>query len=195
MNTLVTLFLMFLKLSLFSFGGGYVMIPILLEELEKNGLATASELTEIVAIAGMSPGPVATNASVALGYKVAGFAGVLTAFLGIALPCALIVIFVASFFFKIYSHPKVQAVLYGLRPVITGIILYAAGSIALKNGIVAADPARYIHSGINWIIQGVHLVEVKSLIIAVAVFILLKKTRIHPLWLILGGGGLGILLF
>ena len=171
------------------------MFPILMNELERNKMATVSEMTDIIAIAGMSPGPVAVNAAVGLGYKVAGFPGVVAAFLGIAVPCAVIVTLVASFFFKIYKHPMVRSILNVLRPIITGIIFYAATGIALKNGIVNAAENTVIEKGWNVFVHGNQLFEIKSLILAVAAFFLLLKTRIHPIFIILGSGLLGIVLF
>ncbi len=191
---LIQLFLMFAKLSLFSFGGGYVMIPIMLQELEKNKWATAADVTDIVALAGMSPGPVAVNAAVGLGYKVAGLGGVIAAFLGIAVPCAVVVILVAMFFFKVYDHPMVKGALYGLRPVITGIIIYAAVKIAIKNGIVAAHEG-IIESGININYGAIQLFEVKSIIMALIAFFVLTRTKTHPIFVIISAGVLGILLF
>jgi len=195
MSLLIKIFLMFAKLSLFSFRGGYVMFSMLIQEIENNKLINIRDLPDIIAIAGMSPGAVAVNAAVGLGFKAAGIQGVIAAFLGIAVPCALIVILVATFFFKIYNHPKVSAALYGLKPVITGIIFYAAVKIALGKGIVAAASNNIIEDGVNFSIQGMHIFEVKSIIIAVLSFIILLKTRIHPIFVIITGGILGVLLF
>lgn len=195
MIMLIKLALMFSKLSLFSFGGGYVMIPIAMKELEANGWATVSELTDIVAIAGMSPGPVAVNAAVGLGYKVAGIKGLIAAFLGITVPTTILVIIVAAFFFKIYKHPKVKAAFYGLRPVITGIIIYAAVSFALKNGVIAASAGKTISSGYNIFFMGNHLFELKSLMIAAAAFFILIKTKTHPIFVIISSGILGTFIF
>lgn len=195
MEMLIKLALMFSKLSLFSFGGGYVMIPIAMKELEANGWATASELTDIIAIAGMSPGPVAVNSAVGIGYKVAGIKGVAAAFLGITLPTTILVIIVAVFFFRIYKHPKVKAAFYGLRPVITGIIIYAAVSFALKNNVVAAEAGKVIKSGYNIFFMGKHLFELKSVIITCLSFTVLIKTKIHPVFVIIGAGMLGALIF
>lgn len=192
---LIKLFLMFVKLSMFSFGGGYVMIPIMLQELEKNAWASAADVADVVAIAGMCPGPVAVNASVGIGYKVAGIKGVIAAFLGVALPCAIIVILVATFFFKVYKNPNVQYALYGLRPVITGIIFYASVKLALKNGMLFSAKNTLLSNGYNIMLKGQHLFEVKSILLALTSFILLTKTKIHPIVIIIGSGILGYILF
>jgi len=200
MSIMTTLFLMFAKLAAFSFGGGYVMIPIMMQELEKNQLIDPSKVTDVVAIAGMSPGPVAVNAAVGLGYYVSqlnnmGAWGILPAFLGIALPCAIIVIVVATFFFNVYKNKHIQAALYGLRPAIAGIVLYAAAKLAMTNGIFFSHIDKLIKTGYNIIISAHHIVEVKSLVIFAVTFILLAKSKIHPIFLIIASGIAGIFLF
>jgi chromate transporter len=192
---LFKLFIMFAKLCAFAFGGGYVMIPSLIKASETNGWATASELTDVIAIAGMSPGPVAINAAVGYGYKVAGFPGAVASLLGIAIPCAVIVIIVAAFFFKVYHYPKVQAALYGLRPVVTGIILYAAVSLAMKNSIIAASADKLIPHGIHIAALGHQLFEAKSLVITIVTFGILVRTKVQPILLIFAFGVLGVFIF
>ena len=195
MEILVGIFWLFAKLSLFSFGGGFVMVPPAIAEIEANHWATAAELTNTVAIATMAPGPVGVNLAVGLGYKVGGLPGAGAAFLGITLPTTVLVVFVALFFFKIYKHPLVSAAFYGLRPAITGIILYAAISLALKNGILFAANDRILDSGINVIFNGWHFFEAKSLVITAATFFLLAKNKLAPLVLILISGIIGIMVF
>jgi chromate transporter len=195
MGTLINIFLMFAKLSTFSFGGGYVMIPIMLSELERNGLASASQVTDIVAIAGMSPGPVALNAAVGLGYKVASFSGAFASALGILIPNCTIVILAASFFFKIYKSKYVTSAFYGLRPVVTGIILYAAVSFALKNSIIAANSDKLINSGYNFFLGGAHIFEVKSIVLVIAAYMTLLKTKVHPIAVIAISGTVGTIIF
>ncbi|MCX7841986.1 MAG: chromate transporter [Clostridia bacterium] len=194
MNLLFQLFFMFARLCTFAFGGGYVMFPSMIKASEQNGWGSASELTNIIAIAGMSPGPVAVNAAVGLGYKVAGVPGAIAACLGIAVPCAVIVVIVATFFFKAYNHPIVQYALNGLRPVITGIILYAGISIALKNGMLGTVPAACIQNGIYISLFG-GFFELKSLLIAAATFLILLKTKVQPVFIIAAAGFLGVFIF
>lgn len=200
MEIMIVLFTMFAKLAAFSFGGGYVMIPIMLQELEKNGLIDPAAVTDVVAIAGMSPGPVAVNAAVGLGYYVSklnnmGAWGILPAFLGIALPCTVIVIVVATFFFNVYKNSQVQAALYGLRPAIAGIVLYAAAKLAMSNGIVFSHIDNLIKAGYNIVIAGQHIAELKSFAIFAVTLILLTKTKLHPIFLIIASGLTGIILF
>ncbi len=192
---LFKLALLFAKLCVFAFGGGYVMIPIMLHELEANHWASVSELTDVVAIAGVSPGPIAVNAAIGLGYKVAGFPGAIAAFLGILIPNSLLVIVVAIFFFKICTHPRVKDMFYGLKPAIVGIILYAAASFALKNGILHPANGNLIKNGLNIALPGIYLFELKSVIIAALAFFVMFKTKVHPIFVIIASGIIGVLLF
>ena len=196
MSIFFIIFEIFFKLGFFSFGGGYVMIPMIERELTAKGIALMpQDIANITAIAGMSPGPVAVNAAVGFGYKVGGVLGMLSAALGVALPCAIIVVIVAAFFFKIYENKTVQSALYGLRPVITGIIAYAAINMAMKNGMLLSQIKDIPQKGWNFIAGGTHIFDVKSMVIAIGVFILLAKTKVHPIIIILSTGILGIFMF
>lgn len=175
MSAFFIMFLIFFKLSFFSFGGGYAMLPMIEQELLHYGITLQSQqITDITAVASMAPGPVAVNAAVAFGYQVGGIWGVVGAFLGVSIPCAIIVIVVATFFFKVYNNEYVQGALKGLRPVIVGIVAYAALNMAMKN-----------HLYTDW----------SGILIALAAFGLLLKTKVHPIAIILGSGVLGILLY
>ena len=63
----------FIKIGLFSFGGGYAMIPLIQREIESHGWLSASQFVDIIAIAEMTPGPIAVNSATFVGYKAAGF--------------------------------------------------------------------------------------------------------------------------
>lgn len=97
---LLDLFLTFLLIGFVSFGGGYAIIPMIQLEVERHGWMTSQELIDVIAVAGMSPGPIATNTAVFIGFHVAGFWGGATAALAMTLPSVLIVLLLASFFTK-----------------------------------------------------------------------------------------------
>lgn len=193
LSLLNTLFFMFFKLGFFSFGGGYAMIPLIENELLNRGISLTPEvISNVTAIAGISPGPVGVNASVAFGYQIAGFGGVLFSFMGIALPSLIIVIFVASIFRKVYSSKLFRWSLNGLRPIIVGIIAYGAVSMAIKNGMVFAT-TESINNGIY--LGNNMFFEMKSIILMVGALILLVKTKLHPVLLIMIGGLCGVMFF
>ena len=199
LEVLLKLFFLFAKISSFSFGGGYAAFPIILDSVAKNSWMSNSDIANILALAGMSPGPVAVNAAVGVGFKVAGIPGIAAAFLGITLPCAIIVIVVALFFFKVYKHPCARTILYILRPVITGIIIYTAIIYSLNNGILFPEvfktSGKMIEQGWYANLFQITFMEIKSVFLAFIAFVLLIKTKIHPIYMIASAGIFGILIF
>ena len=176
----VTLFLIFFKLGFFSFGGGYTMIPLVEQELLARGFELPPQvIPNTAAIAGVAPGPVGINLAIAFGYELAGLPGVVAAALGVMLPSLILVLLVAFFFKAVANSVYFRGMMTGLKPFVVGITLYAAISMALKNGMLGADLARTI----------------PSLAIAVVSFVLLLKTKLHPIILICGGAVVGLLLF
>ena len=84
--TILKLFLTFLKIGAFSFGGGYAMLPLIEKEIiEVHGWLTTKEFIDILAVVEMTPGPIAINSATFLGYKVAGFWGSVVATIGVVL--------------------------------------------------------------------------------------------------------------
>lgn len=124
------LFLTFLKIGTFTFGGGYAMIPLIQKEtVDKRGWITDSDILEIIAIAESTPGPIAINAATFVGFRVGGFLGALLATLGIILPSFLI-IFCISFVLKEFQSVKlVQQAFYGIRIAVLALIIKALWSM------------------------------------------------------------------
>lgn len=118
---IVLLFLTFLKVGAFTFGGGYAMIPIIQREVvDKRKWVTDNDILDILAISESTPGPISVNAATFIGFRVAGFFGSLFATLGLVLP-SFIIIFIISFFYKTFmSWTIVQAIFKGLS---VGVIL------------------------------------------------------------------------
>ena len=131
---ILILFLTFLKVGAFTFGGGYAMIPIIQKEVvEKRKWANNNDLLDILAISESTPGPISVNAATYIGYKVAGFWGSLFATLGLALP-SFIIIFVISYFYRTFmSWQIVQAAFKGLS--VGVIILLAMAVLKLKKAV------------------------------------------------------------
>ena len=106
------------------------MIPLMQQDLVGAGYMTLSEVTDMVAISQMTPGPVAVNAATFAGMRTFGVPGAVVATLGVVLPCALISMLVARFFFKAMDSQLVQGALYGMRPVVVSLITAATIAIA-----------------------------------------------------------------
>lgn len=122
---LITLFAVFFKIGLFSFGGGYAMLPMIYQDIGKFGFMQAREFSDIVALSQMTPGPIAVNAATYVGFKYAGFWGATSATIGVCMPSFILVLIIAAFFYKFKESKIVQALLSGIRPATVGMIASA----------------------------------------------------------------------
>lgn len=111
------LFLSFLQIGLFSFGGGYAAMPLIQGQVV-NGhhWLSMTEFTDLITISQMTPGPIAVNSATFVGIRIAGIPGALVATLGCILPSCLIVTLIASFYLKYRNLSVFQSVLATLRP-------------------------------------------------------------------------------
>lgn len=127
---LIKLFLSFLKIGLFSFGGGYAALALIQEQVvDINQWLSLNEFNDLITISQMTPGPIAINSATFVGTRIAGFPGAMAATFGCVLPSALIVGTI-SYFYKKYSDlDAISNVLYFLRPAIVSMILMAGISI------------------------------------------------------------------
>ncbi|MGI5822434.1 MAG: chromate transporter [Dethiobacteria bacterium] len=184
------LFLSFVKVGLFSFGGGYAMLPLIQSEVAARGWLHATELVDIIAIAEMTPGPIAVNAATYIGYRTAGFAGSIVATAGVSLPPIVLVLIIAGYFFKFRDQPVITMVFYGVRPAVTGLIIAAAVFIAeialVREKPVTLQALQFKPAAFLNITEG---------LIMLAVFIALLKFKLHPLLLIALAGLAGIVIW
>jgi chromate transporter len=186
------LFLTFSKVSVLGFGGGYAIIPLLMAETDQHHWIVAGQMLDTIAIAAMSPGPVAANAAIGIGLLAAGPWGIIMACLGTLLPCLLLVWCVAVFFQKANQNIVVQNCLYGLKAVIPGIIFYAA----LKMGI--QDQIFFVRIPLSrgWdIFAGQWHFDGQSILLLLLVWFFLTKTKLHPILLLIISAFAGVVFF
>jgi len=124
------LFFAFFRIGLFTIGGGYAMIPFIWQELLRGGYMSSVEITDLIAISGILPGAFAVNAATFAGMKLYAIPGALVCTLGIVTPSLIITTLVAMFFFNINKKPAVQSALYGIRPAVWALILFATFKVA-----------------------------------------------------------------
>lgn len=188
----LSLLITFFKIGLFSFGGGYAMIPMIEREIESHGWLTPAEFIDIIAIAEMTPGPIAVNSATFVGFKTAGIPGGLFATLGVALPSLILILLISQFFFKYTNHPVKDSIFYAVRPVIAGLIfsasIFVARTTLLKQGTIDSFFSELLSNPLKIINLG------GILILAVSLFLLIKL-KLHPILNIVISGGLGILLY
>ncbi|MGL6023793.1 MAG: chromate transporter [Cetobacterium sp.] len=118
------IFITFFKIGLFTFGGGYAMIPLIEREMisEKKWI-DKDELLEIISISQMTPGPIAINAATFIGKKRLGILGAISATLGVIAPSLIIITLISSFFAQSFLNPTMQKLFIGLRAGIAALIL------------------------------------------------------------------------
>jgi len=179
MNVYIEIFITFFKIGLISFGGGYAMIPLIQNQVEANGWLDTRQLTDVIAVSAMAPGPIAANSATMVGYRVTSLPGAIVACIGVTLPSILLIIILGSLFFRYQNNNFVKAAFYGLRSVIVGLIAYTAIKFVISNEIIG----------------GANVIDIKSVIIMGAAFVILLKNRLHPVLLILASALVGIIIF
>ena len=120
MKKLFELFLTFMKIGGFTFGGGHAMIPLIQKEtVENKKWITDDDILEIIAIAESTPGPVAINAATFVGYRTAGVLGAACATFGVVLPSFLIILTIA---YLLNSFMEIKAVQYAFLGINAGVL-------------------------------------------------------------------------
>ncbi|MDO5411650.1 MAG: chromate transporter [Lachnospiraceae bacterium] len=183
--SLLQLFFSFFQIGLFSFGGGMAAIPLIQEQVvDLHNWLSLTEFTDLVTIAEMTPGPIAVNASTFVGIRIAGLTGAFVATFACILPSCMITFLLAWLYFKYQNLAWIQGTLSGLRPAIVALIasagvtifcLAAFGGKAVPNAV----------SDVNWI----------GLALFAAAFAALRKWKPNPIYVMLGCGAAGGILY
>ena len=178
MGVLLQLFLSYLKIGFFGFGGGYAMLSLIHSEVVvRNGWLTNGEFSDIVAISQMTPGPIAINSATYIGYEVAGFCGSVVATVAVCLPALTIMMLITRFFLRLRDNRYVQGVVMGMRPVVVGMIASAALLLIFPH----SEDGRSFIDVWSWaIFIGVLLASVK---------------KVNPILLIVLSAVLGVLIY
>lgn len=175
---LLELFLSFLKIGLFSIGGGYAAMPLIREQVVvSHPWLTMSEFTDLITIAEMTPGPIAVNSATFVGMRLAGITGALISTLGVIIP-SLIIVSLLYFLYRRYRElPMLQNVLAALRPTVVAMISSAGLSILLL--VIGTREA------INYI----------GIALFAAAFFALRKFKLNPILTMLACGGINLLIY
>lgn len=167
-DRLLPLFLTFLKIGAFTFGGGYAMIPLIQKEVTENHKWLSDEdILNIVAIAESTPGPIAINSATFVGYRAAGVLGSVCATLGVVIPSFVIILALS---FVLTQFQNVQAVKYafnGIRAGVLALLVKALWTMYTKSpkGWVA-----YVVMGASFLLTAIFSGIVIYVIIGCAVF-------------------------
>ena len=127
------LFWDFFKVSCFTFGGAYGAIPLIRDMVLKNGWLSDERISHMIAISESTPGPIMVNMATYIGSDQAGFLGSLIATIAVVLPAYLVILLVLGILKNVISNKYVQAVLQGLKPCVTGIVLATGLYMVIHN--------------------------------------------------------------
>ena len=171
--TLLKLMLVFAKVAVLTFGGGYAMVPLFENELVRNhAFLTADEFANLVGLAQVTPGPIGLNSATYVGMAQGGLAGALAASLGVVIPSIVISLLVAVFLRRAADAKWMKLLMKGVRPCVVGII--------------GAAVVFFARTALCW--QG-------AVIFASVVLLRWKLPKLNPLWSLALSALLGYVLF
>ena len=172
MKDLLKLYAAFFRIGLFTFGGGYAMLPMLQREVvEKYGWATEEELMDYYAIGQCTPGVIAVNTATFVGYRKFGVAGAIFGTLGVISPSIIIITLIAAFFRNFQNSQIVKHAFAGIRAAVTVLIGTSVYKIAKKS-----------------------LIDLPTILIAAGILLLNLFTGLSPVILVVSAGIAGIVL-
>ena len=127
------LFWDFFRVSCFTFGGAYGAIPLIRDMVLANGWLSDERITYMIAVSESTPGPIMVNMATYIGSDQGGFLGSVLATVGVVLPAYLVILLIVAILQNAIKNQYVQAVLRGLKPCVTGIVLATGGYMVIHN--------------------------------------------------------------
>lgn len=179
------LVVVFFKIGLFTFGGGYAMLPLIQQEISHHQWLSSAEFIDIIAIAEMTPGAIAVNMATFIGFRTGGILGSIVATTAIALPSFIFINSLARFWKTHREHQIVKRVFAGIRPAVVGLIGAAAVYIGQSILVVPA----VANSVDAWAIDR------PSVLIALGVFVAVRRFKADPIHALLASAVLGLWFF
>lgn len=178
----------FAKIGFFSLGGGYATLPFLYHMSEVYGWFSPLELSRMLAISSITPGPVGLNVATFAGFKTAGILGSIVATMSIMLPSFFMIIIISKMLKKFKDSPCLCSVMYALRPATAAML--AAVALRLFRDVIIRNPD---FSGFNFM-QMQNFIDIKGFLLLVILFILSLRLKKDPLVFLAFGAIAGILL-
>ena len=186
--TLIRLFFEFLKIGLFSVGGGMATLPFLYDMADKTGWFTYAQIADMLAVSESTPGPIGITMATYVGYTTAGIPGALAATIGTIIPGIALVLIITAILDKFRNNVYVEGAFYGLRPASVGLIT-AAGILVVEISLM--NTALYQQTG-----SIADLFQWKAIVLAAILLVLtrwVKKTKgLHPVYFIVFSAVVGI---
>lgn len=183
------LFWIFFKIGLFTFGGGYAMIPMIIEETKQFDFINESEIVDFIAISESTPGPFAVNIATFIGYQHSGILGSLTATFAVILPSFIIILLLVNIVEKVKDNKYFKSIIKTVMPLIIGLIFSTVLEIFLSSSF-----------NINNIFSikkefSLNIVTILSLFITLIIYLstkLIFKKKLAPIITIIISASLGI---
>ncbi len=187
MNIYILLYIEFFKIGLFSVGGGYATLPFLYHLTTEYDWFSVKELSDMVAISNITPGPIGINMATFAGYKVAGIIGSIISTVAVVTPALIIVLIISNIMEKFKHSEIITGILTGLRPAACAL-LTVVGIKLFTNNILNVDKlcCSNIFKDANVDIKGI-------LLLMIMAFLCYKKVCKNPIFVILIGFILGII--
>ena len=180
------LFLEFLKVGLFTVGGGLASLPFLEDMAESTGWFTTKQLADMIAISESTPGPIGINMATYVGFTTAGVGGAVIASIGFIIPSIVIVSIVSRFLNKFSENKFVKGAFYGLRAVSVALICAALVSV-LKISLINIPLFEETKNMLN-------LISIPGIILAAGCYLVLKKWKPHPIVILGASAVCGIIM-
>lgn len=169
---LLRLFYEFAKTGLFAVGGGLATLPFLYAMSEKTGWFTYQDVADMIAVSESTPGAMGVNMSTYVGFTTAGVPGAVLGSLGLIFPSIVIIIVISKVLQKFKDSRMVQDAFYGLRPASTGLIASAGLGVA---GTALLNLEVYAAGG-----DLGQILRVPPILLAAAVFLAMRRWKLHP---------------
>ncbi len=181
------LFVIFFKVGLIGFGGGYAILTLIFQDVQTFGMMSAEEFGNLVALSQVTPGPIAINAATYVGYNVAGLSGAIVATIAVSLPSFILCMLVLTFLDKFKDNVIVASLLAGIRPATVGLMA-SAFLFMLQTAIFPAyDTSKSL-------ITNMSDMDLVGLAIFVITFGVILLRKFGAITLTLAGGVLGVIL-
>ena len=184
------LFLTFLKVGTFAFGGGYAMLSLIGDSVLRYGWMTEKELLNFVGVETVIPGPIAVNMATYIGYEQGGFLGALLSTIGVVLPSFIIILLIASIIKNLLKYAPVKTFIASMRPALGGLILSVAVTMALTV-FFGINSTKNINFTFDWR----SLVVMAVIILIPIIWKHIKKKEFSSILLVIISGVMGMLLF
>ena len=180
---LFDLFIVFFQIGMFTFGGGYAMVPLMCEQVVAKGWLTNSEVLDFIAVSESTPGSFAINTATFIGYSQGGVSGAIVATISCVLPPLIIIMIISSFIHKFLKNKYVKYTLNGIKAVVIGLIFGFVLTLAYES---------IFPQGLN-----IQTIDYRSIIIMIIIFTLtkIKKRKFSPIALILISAILGYIFY